>query len=60
MALATDGIQRGHMSMHARNLAAEAGAEGNELREVVELMRKDKDYTQGAAAKALKKVRGIA
>jgi len=28
-ALATEGIQRGHMSLHARNVAIAAGAEGD-------------------------------
>jgi len=30
-ALATEGIQRGHMGLHARNLAAAAGAQGDEV-----------------------------
>lgn len=30
-ALATEGIQRGHMSLHARQVAIAAGAEGNEI-----------------------------
>jgi len=30
-ALATEGIQRGHMGLHARNVAAAAGAQGNEI-----------------------------
>ena len=30
-ALATEGIQRGHMSLHARAVAATAGAEGDEV-----------------------------
>ena len=30
-ALATEGIQRGHMSLHARQVAAAAGAHGNEV-----------------------------
>jgi hydroxymethylglutaryl-CoA reductase len=30
-ALATEGIQRGHMSLHARNIAILAGAEGEEI-----------------------------
>ena len=34
-ALATEGIQRGHMSLHARSVAATAGAEPDELDEVV-------------------------
>ena len=33
-ALATDGIQQGHMKLHARNIAAMAGAEG-ELIDIV-------------------------
>lgn len=35
-ALATEGIQRGHMSLHARSVAATAGAEGDELDELVD------------------------
>lgn len=35
-ALASDGIQKGHMSLHARNLAAAAGATGAQLGRVVE------------------------
>jgi hydroxymethylglutaryl-CoA reductase len=35
-ALATEGIQRGHMSLHARTVAATAGAEEDELDTVVE------------------------
>jgi hydroxymethylglutaryl-CoA reductase len=33
-ALATEGIQRGHMSLHANNVAIAAGAEGTEIGEV--------------------------
>lgn len=33
-ALATEGIQRGHMALHARNIAIVAGAEGAEVEEV--------------------------
>jgi hydroxymethylglutaryl-CoA reductase len=35
-ALATEGIQRGHMSLHARNVAASAGAGPEEVPQVVE------------------------
>lgn len=35
-ALATEGIQRGHMSLHARNVAASAGAGPDEIPRVVE------------------------
>jgi hydroxymethylglutaryl-CoA reductase len=34
-ALATEGIQRGHMSLHARNIAATAGARPEEVERVV-------------------------
>ncbi|MEM5835275.1 MAG: hydroxymethylglutaryl-CoA reductase, degradative [Candidatus Aenigmatarchaeota archaeon] len=40
-ALATEGIQRGHMELHARNLAIMAGAKGNLIEKVVEIMIKD-------------------
>jgi hydroxymethylglutaryl-CoA reductase len=37
-ALAHEGIQRGHMSLHARNMAIAAGATGNLVDLVVEKM----------------------
>lgn len=37
-ALATEGIQRGHMRLHARNLAIMAGATGELIDRVVEIM----------------------
>jgi len=37
-ALATEGIQRGHMRLHARNLAIMAGATGDLIDKVVEIM----------------------
>jgi hydroxymethylglutaryl-CoA reductase len=37
-ALATEGIQRGHMSLHARNLAVMAGATDDQVDRVVEIM----------------------
>ncbi len=60
MALATDGIQRGHMSMHARNIASEAGALPDEVAAVVAELKKTRDYSSVAAASALQKVRGAA
>ena len=32
-ALATEGIQRGHMSLHARQVAVAAGAAGDQVKE---------------------------
>jgi len=37
-ALATEGIQRGHMSLHARQMATAAGATGDMVARVVETM----------------------
>jgi len=37
-ALATEGIQRGHMRLHARNLAAMAGASGELIDKIAEIM----------------------
>ena len=37
-ALATEGIQRGHMSLHARNIAINAGAQGELIGKVAERM----------------------
>lgn len=38
-ALAAEGIQKGHMSLHARNVAAAAGAKGEEIEAVVERLK---------------------
>ncbi len=42
-ALATEGIQRGHMALHARNIALAAGATGSDIDWVVQEMVKAKD-----------------
>jgi len=42
-ALATDGIQRGHMKLHARNIAASVGASGDVLEKIVAQMIADKN-----------------
>ena len=41
-ALATEGIQRGHMRLHARNVAAMAGATGDIIDKVADTMVKEK------------------
>jgi len=40
-ALATEGIQRGHMGLHARNIAATVGAVGDEIDRVAEALVKE-------------------
>ncbi|MGF6907759.1 hydroxymethylglutaryl-CoA reductase, degradative [Fusobacterium sp. PH5-44] len=42
-ALATDGIQRGHMKLHARNIAASVGATGEMLEKIVDQMIGEKN-----------------
>jgi hydroxymethylglutaryl-CoA reductase len=41
-ALVKEGIQRGHMALHARNIAIQAGAKGELIEEIAELMVKEK------------------
>lgn len=41
-ALATEGIQRGHMGLHARQVAIAAGAEGGEVEQVARRMVEEK------------------
>ncbi len=58
-ALATDGIQRGHMALHARSVALAAGAEGPEVERVATLIVEARDITLEAARRALRVVRGL-
>jgi len=52
-ALATDGIQRGHMALHARSVALAAGAEGGEVEGVAAIIVEARDITVEAARRAL-------
>ena len=45
MALATDGINRGHMKLHAKNLAIQLGAKPDELDAVFKLALKEQKFT---------------
>ncbi|MFT5685752.1 MAG: hydroxymethylglutaryl-CoA reductase, partial [Myxococcota bacterium] len=56
-ALATEGIQKGHMRMHARNVAVQAGAQTSEIAEVVSQMCTDEDYSVTRASQALTSLR---
>jgi len=57
-ALSTSGIQSGHMKLHAENMAISAGAEGEEVGQVAEIMRQSNSpITQSAVAEALAKLR---
>jgi len=54
-ALATEGIQRGHMSLHAKNIAVTAGAKGKELDRIVKKMIEDKNINLDYAKSLLNK-----
>ncbi|HYA58249.1 MAG TPA: hydroxymethylglutaryl-CoA reductase, degradative [Thermoplasmata archaeon] len=56
-ALATEGIQRGHMELHARNLAASAGAKPDEVDRVVERLVKERQIRFDRAKEILEELR---
>ena len=56
-ALATEGIQKGHMRMHARNVALQAGATSKEIAELVQKMSSAHDFSLGFAHVALEELR---
>ncbi|MBN2122307.1 hydroxymethylglutaryl-CoA reductase, degradative [Candidatus Micrarchaeota archaeon] len=57
-ALGTEGIQKGHMKLHASNLAVVAGASGDEIEKVAAMLIQEGRYTAEAAKKALAQLRG--
>jgi hydroxymethylglutaryl-CoA reductase len=59
-ALAVEGIQRGHMRLHARNLAVAAGAEPSEVDAVVDWMARQKRVDVTGARDGLAAVRSSA
>ena len=56
-ALATEGIQRGHMSLHAQNLAFAVGAVGGEVAEIARRIVEGRSINEAAAAAALAELR---
>ncbi|WP_017975601.1 hydroxymethylglutaryl-CoA reductase, degradative [Actinopolyspora halophila] len=56
-ALATEGIQRGHMSLHARNIAISAGATAEEIPEVVGRLVADRAIRTDRAEQVLADLR---
>ncbi len=57
-ALATEGIQRGHMELHARNIAMMVGAVGDEIDKVVEVLVREKKIRMDRAKEVLDEIRG--
>jgi len=56
-ALATEGIQRGHMALHARNIALVAGATGEEIDAVARQMAAEHDVRTDRAVALLEALR---
>ncbi len=56
-ALATEGIQRGHMGLHARNIAATVGAVGEEIDRVAEVLVKEGKVRMDRAKEILDELR---
>jgi hydroxymethylglutaryl-CoA reductase len=52
-ALASEGIQKGHMRLHARNLAAAAGARSDQIDKIVEQMTKEGNISINRARELL-------
>jgi len=55
-ALATEGIQKGHMRLHARNLAAAAGATSEQIDEIVQKMIEEKKISLDRAKELLAQI----
>lgn len=58
-ALATEGIQRGHMSLHARSVALEAGATGDEIERLAERLIEVGEIKAERAVELLQEMRDV-
>ncbi|MEC7525003.1 MAG: hydroxymethylglutaryl-CoA reductase, degradative [Myxococcota bacterium] len=58
-ALATDGIQRGHMALHARSVAIAAGARGDHVEAVAKAIHEAGRVTVEAAREELRRLIGL-
>lgn len=56
-ALATEGIQRGHMSLHSRNIAIAAGATGELVDKIAEIMARERKVRVDRAKELLEELR---
>lgn len=55
-ALVTEGLQRGHMSLHAKNIAMMAGATGKMVDRIADKMVESKQVRMDVAAELLKEI----
>ncbi|MEM7813581.1 MAG: hydroxymethylglutaryl-CoA reductase, degradative [Candidatus Aenigmatarchaeota archaeon] len=58
-ALCTEGIQKGHMKLHAANIAVEAGAHGDEIERVAWRMIEERKISVSRAKEIILEVRGL-
>jgi hydroxymethylglutaryl-CoA reductase len=58
-ALATEGIQRGHMGLHARQIAMAAGAHGTEVDQLSTMMVQERNIKPARAAELLHELRAV-
>jgi len=56
-ALATEGIQRGHMNLHAKNIAMTAGAKGDEVDKVAQKLIEEKNIRMDRAKEIIEELR---
>ena len=56
-ALAAEGIQKGHMKLHARNIAIAAGATGDMIEKIAAEMVSEKNISYTAATEMVKRFR---
>lgn len=57
-AIVTVGIQKGHMSLHARSVCKQVGADESEIEQLVDLLKKEDKINVNIAYKLLEKMRG--
>jgi hydroxymethylglutaryl-CoA reductase len=55
-ALSTEGIQKGHMRLHARNLAAAAGAKNEQIDKIVQQMIEENNISLDKAKELVKRI----
>lgn len=56
--LATEGVQRGHMELHARNIAAMAGADPGMADKIIDIMLKERKIRLDYAKELVEKLKG--
>lgn len=56
-ALATEGIQRGHMALHARRIAAEVGAQGELIELVARRLARERTYRPERATEVINELK---